>query len=104
MDCTTVLEIAVVMFFGTWFLLILWLTYRALRRSEPSYDIVDRNPHGDHEWPEPGCSLCTPYHNPQPTSPPPSAPTTGLTSGQLEQLGAKVDTDPELRAKPGSAD
>ena len=44
------------------------------------------------------------FKNPQATSQPQSSRTTGLTAGQLEQLGAKVDTDPDTRPKLGDAD
>jgi len=78
MDWVTMLEIAVVLFFGSWFLLILWLCgrelgERALRsrlsnRSESKWWRTDTNP---------TCRVCgkkpSEHHNPQPPSEPPSS-------------------------------
>ena len=69
-----------------------WLigpSIRALRRSEPSRS--ESSYHTWHQrqgWPvlRHSCTVCK-Y---QPTSPPPSAPTTGLTPGQSARLSANL--------------
>ena len=70
--------------------------------SQPQSETVD-----DHSAGEPMFEGDPPpwyFKNPQVTSQPRSESTTGLTAGQLEQLGAKVDTDPEPRAWPENVD
>ena len=74
MDWVTVLEIAVVMFFGSWFLLIVWLAgQELLRRSEPRPESSYHTWHQRQGWPvlRHSCTVCK-Y---QPTSQEPSAPT-----------------------------
>lgn len=86
-----------------------WL--RALRRrlrrwSEPRLRVTLRGTLTEHNagkhtvYQFATCSSC----NPQPTSPPPSAPTTGRGTGPHTQPGARADTIRWLQGEQGNED